>query len=95
MNVRNGIDNPSQILPPAGLSGTAASSPLPRSQEKGLGNDQASVSVTAGQVAESASASDVRMDKVASVQNALQAGTYNVPASAVAEKIIGAMTVPS
>ena len=94
MNVRNGIDNPGQILPTAGLTGTQASSPLPRPQEQALGKDQANVSITGGQVAESATGSDVRFEKVASIQNALQAGTYNVPASAVAQKVIGSMLIP-
>jgi anti-sigma28 factor (negative regulator of flagellin synthesis) len=31
------------------------------------------------------------MDKVASVQAALEAGTYNVPASAVASRVVDAM----
>jgi len=31
------------------------------------------------------------MDKVASIQSALAAGTYNVPASAVASKMVDAM----
>jgi anti-sigma28 factor (negative regulator of flagellin synthesis) len=33
----------------------------------------------------------VRADKVASVQAAIAAGTYNVPASAVASKVIDSM----
>jgi negative regulator of flagellin synthesis FlgM len=33
----------------------------------------------------------VRMDKVAEVQRALAAGTYNVPATEVADKVIQAM----
>jgi anti-sigma28 factor (negative regulator of flagellin synthesis) len=42
------------------------------------------VSLTAGE-------DGVRADKVSSVQAALAAGTYNVPASAVASKIVDAM----
>jgi anti-sigma28 factor (negative regulator of flagellin synthesis) len=42
-------------------------------------------------VAQSASASGVRADKVSAIQGALAAGTYNVPASAVAGKVVDAM----
>jgi hypothetical protein len=42
-------------------------------------------------VALSATDSDVRMDKVASIQAALASGTYNVPASAVASKMVDSM----
>jgi negative regulator of flagellin synthesis FlgM len=35
--------------------------------------------------------SDVRMDKVAEIQQALASGSYNVPASAVAGKMIDQM----
>jgi anti-sigma28 factor (negative regulator of flagellin synthesis) len=38
-----------------------------------------------------AAESDVRTDKVAAVQAALEAGTYDVPASAVASKVVDAM----
>jgi anti-sigma28 factor (negative regulator of flagellin synthesis) len=33
----------------------------------------------------------VRMDKVSSIQSAIAAGTYNIPASAVATKMVDAM----
>jgi len=35
--------------------------------------------------------SDVRTDKVAGIQSALAAGTYNVSASAVATKVVNSM----
>jgi negative regulator of flagellin synthesis FlgM len=34
---------------------------------------------------------EVRMDKVASIQAALAAGTYNVPAAAVASRVVDSM----
>ena len=47
---------------------------------------------TAGSEASLESASDgVRMDKVAAIQAALASGTYSVPASAVASKMVDAM----
>jgi anti-sigma28 factor (negative regulator of flagellin synthesis) len=97
MNVSNTIsskmDNLPQIQPAAEVSlpltsGSAVSS---------AGNtahgvvDTAQLSAAASLAAQSAPDSDVRLDKVASIQGALQAGTYSVPASAVAQKVIGAL----
>ena len=94
MNVRNGIESLSQILTSpvapvavASRSGSAAPSQTP-------GADTAQLSAAATEVSQTTSVSDVRLDKVASIQTALQAGTYRVPASAVAQKVIGALLVP-
>lgn len=56
-----------------------------------LASDRATLSNAGSEVSQTASESDVRSDKVASVQAALAAGTYNVPASAVASKVVDAM----
>lgn len=53
-----------------------------------LTSDQATFSHAANGVASADSDSDVRQDKVASIQAQLAAGTYNVPASAVAGKLV-------
>ena len=94
MNVRNDIENLSQILSaqsaPAAPTGKGGSSAAPES----IRPDTAQVSTAATQAAQSAGASDVRLDKVANIQAALQAGTYQVPASAVAQKVIGALLTP-
>jgi flagellar biosynthesis anti-sigma factor FlgM len=91
MNVRNGIENLGQILTPAGTGGVSSPASAGKSSGESLGTDQARVSVTAGQLAQSAAGSDVRLDKVSSIQQAIQAGTYNVPASAVAQKVLTSM----
>lgn len=57
----------------------------------GLGADQATLSSAASQMAQATSGDGVRMDKVAAVQAALSDGTYSVPASAVASKLVDAM----
>ena len=57
----------------------------------GSGADEATLSTAASAAAQAAPDSDVRMDKVTEVQQALAAGTYNVPASAVADKMINQM----
>ncbi|MGH9604110.1 MAG: flagellar biosynthesis anti-sigma factor FlgM [Terracidiphilus sp.] len=56
-----------------------------------LGSDRATLSSAGSEVAQSAAEAGVRMDKVESVQSALAAGTYSVPATAVASKMVDAM----
>ena len=63
----------------------------PQTSGSGWLSDQATLSSAASAVAQSAANDGVRTDKVASVQTALAAGTYNVPASAVASKMVDAM----
>lgn len=53
--------------------------------------DQATLSHAGTEVSQSADQAGVRADKVASIQQALAAGTYNVPSSAVAAKVVAAM----
>lgn len=55
------------------------------------GVDQANVSGTANVVAQALSGSDVRMDRVTSLQGAIAAGTYNVPAADVAAKLMSSL----
>jgi flagellar biosynthesis anti-sigma factor FlgM len=50
--------------------------------------DEATLSSAASIAAQTAPDSDVRMDKVTEVQQALASGTYSVPSSAVAGKMI-------
>lgn len=50
--------------------------------------DQTSLSSTGGLVAQALESSDTRSAKVASLQQAIAAGTYNVSSSDVADKII-------
>lgn len=51
-------------------------------------NDSASFSTTANLVQASSATDDVRTAKVTAIQSAIAAGTYSVPASAVADKLI-------
>jgi flagellar biosynthesis anti-sigma factor FlgM len=96
MDIRNNLEglrsllgvNPTDPLTaPSAPQSKAATPAAPISFE----SDRATVSSAASQVSQAASGEGVRADKVASVQAALAAGTYNVPASAVASKVIDSM----
>ena len=78
-----GVNVAEPATTPARSGATAATS--------GLGNDLATVSSAGNQVSQAAASDGVRLDKVAAIQSALAAGTYFVPASAVASKIIDSM----
>jgi len=54
-------------------------------------SDRATLSSAGNEVAQAVSSEGVRTEKVAAVQAALAAGTYSVPASAVASKLVDAM----
>jgi flagellar biosynthesis anti-sigma factor FlgM len=58
-----------------------------------LGSDRATLSSAANEVSQTAADSDVRTANVAGIQAQLAAGTYNVPASAVASKMVESMLV--
>ena len=53
--------------------------------------DHATLSSVGNLASQTLTEDGVRMDKVAGVQAALHAGTYNVPASAVASKLVDSM----
>jgi negative regulator of flagellin synthesis FlgM len=92
MDIRSSLDGLKSLLgvPPATTSASQSKSTNP-SGPSALSSDRATLSSAGSEVAQSANDSDVRLDKVASIQAALAAGTYNVPASAVASKMVDAM----
>jgi negative regulator of flagellin synthesis FlgM len=94
MNIRNGIDNLSQLFPSQKAAVGAAPQNVGSSRDNNLTSDKANLSAAASQLAQSGTESDVRLDKVASIQNALAAGTYQVPASEVAKKVVSALLTP-
>ena len=81
------------------LFGTPAPASAPTAQPKSgstaggsaLSSDQATFSSAGNEVSQTAGDVGVRMDKVASVQAALAAGTYNVSAADVASKVVDSM----
>jgi flagellar biosynthesis anti-sigma factor FlgM len=64
-----------------------SSTTAPASQE----SDQATISSASGVLSTALTGSDVRTAKVASLQASINAGTYNVPASSVADKILSSI----
>jgi negative regulator of flagellin synthesis FlgM len=93
MDIRSGLDGLKTIL---GVTPVAPSSAErikggQASETSSLSSDSATVSSAASEVALTAAEGGVRADKVATVQAALAAGTYEVPASAVASKVIDSM----
>jgi negative regulator of flagellin synthesis FlgM len=93
MDIRSSLDGLKSLL------GTPAAAPASTQQAKSgaaaggsaLGSDLATLSSAGSEVSQTASDPAVRMDKVAGIQAALAAGSYNVPASAVASKVVDSM----
>jgi negative regulator of flagellin synthesis FlgM len=94
MNIRNGIEDISQIFPTQPVTSASAIKGSGSPQGETVEADKAQLSELATQLAQSPAAPDVRMDKVASIQSALQAGTYQVSATDVAQKVVTSMLAP-
>jgi negative regulator of flagellin synthesis FlgM len=93
MDIHNSVEGLKTLL---GVPMTAPSQTPPvksgaADSASALAGDRATLSSAGTEVAQTVSGSEVRMDKVTSVQAALAAGTYNVSASAVASKVVDAM----
>ena len=98
MSYTNGVGNTQQSISPVSTSAATptrqATAPSGGPNESAVSGanvqhaDQTTLSATAGLVANALEGSDTRSEKVASLQQTIAAGTYNVPSSAVAGKII-------
>jgi negative regulator of flagellin synthesis FlgM len=92
MDIRNSLESLRSIL---GTTSAATPAATPRNSSaqgtSALSADQATLSSAGSEVSQTANSDGVRMDKVAEVQAALAAGTYDVPASAVASKLVDSM----
>lgn len=93
MDIRSSLDGLKSLLgvTPPTTSAPHSTSATSSTGTSGLGSDSATFSSAGSEVSLTATDSGIRTDKVASVQAALAAGTYNVPASAVASKMVDAM----
>ena len=92
MDIRNSLDGLKSLLgvsqpaqPATSARGSATASP------SALVSDSATLSSAGSEVQMTAGEDGVRMDKVAGVQAALAAGTYNIPPAWVAAKMVDAM----
>ncbi len=95
MDIRSSLDGLKSLLgvaPPAPAAPQAKNAAA--ANGSGLGSDLATFSSAGSQVAQTSAEPDVRTDKVAGVQAALAEGTYQVPASAVASKVVDSMMGP-
>jgi flagellar biosynthesis anti-sigma factor FlgM len=93
MDIRNGVEGLKTLL---GVTSTAPAQEQKAKSGLATGNaslegDRATLSSAGAEVSQTASESGVRGDKVSSVRAAIAAGTYSVPASAVAVKVVDAM----
>jgi negative regulator of flagellin synthesis FlgM len=97
MDFRSGLDGLKSLLgvTPASPSGSSPARTGGPTKEAGAEADRATLSSAGSEMAQSAADSGVRMEKVESIQAALAAGTYSVPASAVASRMLDAMLAAS
>lgn len=93
MEIRNNLEGLSQLLGVNGADVTADRAKSQSASTNALAADQATLSSAASEMAQAAGEDGVRMDKVSAVQAALENGTYSVPASAVAAKVVDSMLV--
>lgn|ERR1700742_2392277 len=93
MNVNNSLQGMQQLFSsqdvtrPAGQTNPSAD----QTTQLDAGSDRATLSAAASLAAAASPDSDVRMDKVSAIQQALATGSYSVPASEVAGKMIDQM----
>jgi negative regulator of flagellin synthesis FlgM len=102
MSYENGIGNTQQTIGPITTSVASpakqvnASSGEINDSAVSISNvqhaDQTTLSATAGLVSQALEVSDARSEKIASLQQAIAAGSYSVPSSDVAEKIIQSLS---
>ncbi len=92
MDIRNSLDGLRSLLR---VNTAVPSTPQSKSSAAPAGSafdtDRATLSNVASEVSQTISGEGVRAEKVAAVQAALAAGTYDVPAAAVASKLVDLM----
>ena len=93
MDIRSSLDGLKTLLgvTPAQTTAPQRSKAGPQVDGGVLSSDRATLSSAASEVALSATEGGVRTEKVAEIRASLEAGTYHVPASAVAGKMVDAM----
>jgi flagellar biosynthesis anti-sigma factor FlgM len=87
----NGVNAVNRAHTSPEVSSAASGKPESGSKAQVGGADSATLSAGAKLASHMANVSDVRMDKVTSVQQSLASGTYHVDAGKVADKIMQSM----
>lgn len=91
MNVNNDLQGLQPLLGSQNAEKVQGGAASQAAAQSGSGADEATLSTAASLASQASSGSDVRMDKVNQVRQALAAGTYSVPAVDVADKMIAQM----
>jgi negative regulator of flagellin synthesis FlgM len=101
MSYTNGIGNLQQVLSsmtpattqPASQAAELAKAPKPHQVASAPAEqaDQTNLSSTSGMIAHALEGSDVRMEKVTSLQQSIASGSYSVSSSDVAGKMIDSL----
>jgi flagellar biosynthesis anti-sigma factor FlgM len=92
MDIRSSLEGLKSLLgPSAAIPAAQQPKSTATAGGSGLGSDRATFSSAASEVSQSAGDAGVRMDKVASIQAAIQAGTYTINPSAVASRLVDSM----
>lgn len=91
MDVRNNLKDLREALGISAVEKTQETRAVEDAKATSQSADQTSVSAAANLVNEAISLPDIRTEKVAQIQQAIQDGTYKVDSSKVAEKMIDNM----
>src|SRR3569833_687389 len=94
MEIRNSSEALKAFLgvsPSESMKGKEARRPEVEEGSSLLAGDEARLSGVGAAIQGAADRDSVRLDKVTAVQRALAAGTYSIPASKVADKVIESM----
>lgn len=94
MNVNDGLHGLPEALGVSQASPVSAVQPQQQTASSGIANniqDRTEVSTAASLAHQAMSVPDVRMDKVAAIQQALANGTYQVSPADVADKLVRQM----
>ena len=93
MSYTNGIGSLQQAL--SSIASTAkkpvADAATGTTTQTSVREDQANLSSTGGIMAQALEGSDERSAKVSALQHAIASGSYHVPSSDIAEKVIGSL----
>jgi flagellar biosynthesis anti-sigma factor FlgM len=93
MDIRSSLDALKNVLgvTPAQSSGVQRPKGNAPGEAQAGSSDRATLSAAGSEVVQGLADGGVRAEKVAEIQAALQAGTYAIPASAVAARIVDGM----